>query len=1042
MQKFHRKITQERVEKFTSDRYFADVNLTSKLYKARTELGIELHCFRVPELKRIPFNEAIAAKPYLPAKLGDSFGPSWATVWFHVKVKVDREWQVALRDGLVQLLWDCDNEGMVWTVGGEPLQAFTGGTGCDRRVDLILTDRLKVKDDALQFEFYIEVACNGMFGTGEPDAIRPPRADKQFQLKTCELVIVNQESWDLFYDYEVIAAMAKELPEQSQRAAEALMAANSIVNAFDRDDNDALIAAKKIASAFLKQHAGSDSIHRVTTIGMCHIDTAWLWPYDETKRKCARSWSTQLDLMRRYPEFKFACSQAQQFDWVQQNYPQLFQEIQKYVKAGQFLPVGGTWVEMDCNIPSGESFVRQFLYGQRYYESAFGKRTQVFWLPDTFGYAAQLPQIIKQSDMKYFLTQKLSWNNINKFPHTTFYWIGLDGTEVLTHFPPADSYCSQARVHEVLYAEKNHKDKLVSNESMYVIGNGDGGGGPLSSMLERTRRMANVAGLPKVDFGDPTEFFDRIQQCEDAKQRPETKMTKWRGELYFELHRGTYTSQAKVKWYNRKLEIMLQQVEFLYSSLLISDKSSLYPQAELERLWKVVLLNQFHDVLPGSSIEMVYDDAHRLYAEVETELINLRNRAVDLISARSTSSGREEPSALVVNDLSFARRELVEVGTELVIVDARPLSHQMINLKAAKCEDQVFVTETSTQITLQNKFVKALFSNTGKLESFYDLENEREYISEAGNRLMIFEDVPLFWDAWDVEVYHLEKGKEVQYGSAKVSEAHALRCSITVEHPITKTSTLRQTISLCAHSSVLTFDTEVEWNENRQILKVQFPFNIKSDIATYETAFGWVQRPTHFNTSWDLAKFEVCGHKFADLSEFGAGIALLNDCKYGYSCHDNVMSLSLLRAPKAPDANCDIGKRHFKYALYPHQGTFSESNVVQEGLKFNNPLLVHPVKAPSDFTVQEYFSVSARNVILDTVKKAEDSNDLILRLYEAYGGRGKVEIKSHMPIKKVALCNLLEDELLQPVHLSSDNKTITISYTPFQIISLKVSFTQ
>jgi alpha-mannosidase len=420
---------------------------------------------------------------------------------------------------------------------GCPLQAFTGGNGGDRRAEYLLTEKARGGET---FEFYLEVACNGMFGNGLNGQIEPPDPNRYFTLQTAELIVLNAPVRELWWDFQVIAGLAKEFPADSQRASEALMAANDIVNAFIPDDETSWLKALEIAKGFFGRYPKNEATHQITAVAHAHLDTCWLWPYDETKRKAARTCSTQIGLMERYPDFTFVYSQMQQLEWLKELYPKLWEKIKVKAAEGQFIPVGGTWVEQDCNLPCGESFVRQFLFGQRFLQANFGHRSDVFWLPDTFGYSAQLPQIVKQSGVKYFLTQKLSWNNINKFPYTTFEWVGLDGTAVLTHFPPMDDYCSKGTAKEMLFAVRNHKDKDYTNKSMMLYGFGDGGSGANADMVERITRMKNQEGLPALKFGNPSEFFAEVE-------KESRNLAQWHGELYFELHRGTYTSQARTK---------------------------------------------------------------------------------------------------------------------------------------------------------------------------------------------------------------------------------------------------------------------------------------------------------------------------------------------------------------------------------------------------------------------------------------------------------------------------------------------------------------
>ncbi|KAJ3284791.1 Alpha-mannosidase 2C1, partial [Blyttiomyces sp. JEL0837] len=686
--------------------------------------------------------------------------------------------------------------------------------------------------------------------------------------------------------------------------------------------------------------------------------------------------------------------------------------------------------------------------------------------------AAQLPQIVKESDLKYFFTQKLSWNNINKFPHTTFWWKGLDGTSVLTHFSPADTYVAQNSVRDVVFSVKNNKDKEYSNKSLILYGNGDGGGGPLRPMIERLERLKAVEGLPAtVKFGHPNDFFEELEKTS-------RDLNTWKGELYFELHRGTYTSQAATKKSNRKSEYLLREIEFLSVLALVSpkcDPSYVNPKQELDRLWKLVLLNQFHDVLPGSSIEMVYDDAKAFYEDVRVSGGKLRKAAVDAVLKGLGGGGETSQAVSVINTTSWnLSSALVEVdisalktgaplfmgstwqqlssnGKALVLVDDVPsMAIKTFGLGNKPSPfSPVSVKQVDKSFHVENNLITVNVNSVGEVVSIFDKINKREVIApgHTGNVFRMFEDIPLYWDAWDVEVYHLEKGWKVESGSVEISEMGPLRVVLSVKKKISATSSLEQKIIVQAMSSLVEFDTVVHWNENRVIMKVEFPFNINCDYATYETQFGYIQRPTHYNNSWDLARFEVCGHKYADLSEYEYGVALLNDCKYGYSCKDNIMRLSLLRSPKAPDAHCDIGTHQFSYAIYPHKGAFLESDVVKVAYQYNVPPVVQPVLVNPTAATQvsgkgnSYFSVDKENLVLDTVKIAEEPRvgkfvDVVVRFYEANGGRGVARIQSGLKIVEAKFCNVMED-LAGNVEVDGDG-ALVVAFTPFKIITLRL----
>ncbi|KAG2194972.1 hypothetical protein INT47_002828 [Mucor saturninus] len=1016
-----RSITVDRCSNFTSGGANGnDVNLLSQLYKARTnsEEYISLLVYSVPDLKRIPFKEAIQQE-FRPTRLGEWFGPSWSTHWFHVQLRIPNEFV----GEEVQLIWNADNEAMIWSMDGVTLQGLTGGAGSDARHEYILTTRAEGGE---VIQLYIEMACNGMFGAASNGLISPPDPSRFFNLNEVDLAVPNKLAWELLYDFQIIFGMAKELAEDSLRGSQALFCANNIINVFVPGDDQSLRQGLKIAQEFLVSKNG-DAQHEIYAIGHCHIDTAWLWPFDETIRKAARSWSSQIDLMDRYPDYKFICSQAQQFDWVKERYLPLWERIHQKVATGQFLPTGGTWIEMDTNMPSGESLCRQFLYGQRFFEQNFGKRCKVFWLPDSFGYSSQLPQLMQLADLRYFFTQKLSWNNVNKFPLTTFWWVGLDGSKSLTHMAPSETYNAQCTPEELARSVKNNRDKVYSNSSLLVYGNGDGGGGPLASMIERLKRMKNVDGLPKTTMALPTEFYENIERT--AKALPS-----WKGELYFELHRGIYTTHSLCKKLNRSCEFLLRDIELLATfSLLQFPDTFQYPKQVFDDFWKLLCLTQFHDVMSGSAIEMVYDDCLQMYTKIDVIGKQMRSDMLNqLLQLDEMIDGIK--GLAVINTLPWERNEVIEVPLDDGLPTMKQYSafgrsgYAVAKSVAASGVTGYTLEEVDTpppvrvekdrmnNIVMENQYIRVTFDHAGHLIHLYDKQVERELIKpgERGNVFKMYDDIPLFWDAWDVEIYHLEKFKIVEDGSVQILEQGPLRCSLLVEKRLSATSQLRQIVVLSAVSRRLDFETEVDWNENRQFLKVEFAWDILTDNVNYECQYGHVSRPTHYNTSWDAAKFEVVAQKFADMSEFGYGVALLNDCKYGYSAHRNALRLSLLRAPKAPDSNCDVGHHSFKYAIYPHEHHFLQSDVVREGYNFNSPLLTRLVQQDKiervKFSFPKFHIENASNVVLDTIKRAEDTNDVVIRLYEAYGGHARAKLMSSRIIKKMVKCNILEDE--------------------------------
>ena len=594
---------------------------SSNLYTARYsgKPHIKLSVWDAPGQERPTFAEAISNE-FRETHVGASFGPSWSTHWFKVVLTVPKD---IADDELLELQWDANNEGLIWTEDGIPLQGLTGG---GERIEWVIPKSFR---DGEEHTIYIEMACNGMFGNapGGKTIIAPPDPNRYYGLSKADIVSVNVQARMLHFDMWELGDAARELPENSAEQNHALSIAMKIIDTFQVDNQESILQGRKLAQEIIGPDVDSHRVYDngkdpvVFGIGNCHIDTCWLWPWDETKRKVARSWSSQCDLMDRYPEATFACSQAQQFKWLKQYYPTAYDRVKKKVREGQFMPIGGSWVEHDTNMPSGESLVRQFFYGQRFFEREFGSRCRTFWLPDTFGYSSQIPQLCRLAGMDRFLTQKLSWNNINNFPHTTFMWVSPDGSQVICHMPPSETYTAEANFGDVKRSITQHKTMRVDNSSLLLFGKGDGGGGPTWQQFEKLRRCAGISNtigaIPKVKLGHTVDdFFDRL--APKAAEFPT-----WYGELYLELHRGTYTTQAKNKYNNRKTEVMLRDIEQLATIASITSKSYKYPTGEIDNMWESVLLCQFHDCLPGSCIEMCYDDSDKVRLLIRVEILPL-----------------------------------------------------------------------------------------------------------------------------------------------------------------------------------------------------------------------------------------------------------------------------------------------------------------------------------------------------------------------------------------------------------------------------------
>ena len=968
-----------------------------------------------PRVDRISYDQAQQLTEWRPAKLGDQLGPLWATFWVKARVSVPDAW----RGRRVDLLWSSRSEATLWR-DGRSLQGLNAETwsaiGFANREDAVLLPKSKGGE---VLEFQIEIACNQLFGY-EADLRAPMRGIvSPYVLERADIALFDPDAWDLYFDFITLQQLEAEQTTDLDKAWGGLLLAelNTFANTYDPADRSTWAPARKILTRLYKNRNATVT-HELSAIGHAHIDTAWLWPLAETHRKCERSFSSAVTYMDQYPEFTFACSQAYQYQAIADRNPDLYQRIKDKVAAGQFVPVGGTWIEPDCNIPSGEALVRQFTHGQRFFEKEFGLRCKEFWNPDVFGYNGQLPQICNGVGIHRFLTQKLSWNRFNKPHHHTFIWEGIDGSEVFTHFPPADTYNADPNPKLLRDNARHYKDHDRSRHSLMLFGYGDGGGGPTKRMLETLRRVGDLQGLPRTQIRSSDEFFSLLE-------KDNTDRVRLIGELYFEYHRGTYTTQAATKRGNRKTEIALHDVEFL-SVLAGRTAHAAYPSAVLDELWKTLLLNQFHDILPGSSIKLVYEDAERDFAQ-------LLHKAEELCTDNTKALFGEGSERAIVNTIGFARSEVVDLGGgRLAYVQAPSYGFGAVT----PSKDQVTLTTQSPDLfVIENAQLRATLTSKGDLTSLVEKSTGREALAGPGNQLLLYDDHPTDFDAWDVDPFHMEQERVAPPADAcEVTESGPLRAALRFTRQIGRASKMTQEVRLRAGGHALEFHNEVDWQEDHQMLKVAFPVQVRAMNATYEMQFGVAERPTHFNTMYDLARYEVPGHRWSDLSEPEFGVSLLSESKYGYSTFGNVMRLSLLRAPTFPDPTADRGRHAFAFAIFPHAGGWREAGTVQQAMAFNIPLRLASAKqAPA---ARSFASVDRANLVLDTIKKAEDSDATILRLYETHGARGTAALRVDLPFTSATFVNLLEEG---EVHAERTADGIVVPYRPFQIITLKLA---
>lgn len=976
--------------------------------------------------------------------------------WFRTDVTVPKEMDgktVAMIVHTGQDGWDALNPQFIAFVNGALMQ----GLDCNHQ-EVVLTHCAKAGD-----EYRIDLhAYSGM-------------KDSKVDL-FAEMVSIDTKIRKLYYDIYAPLQVAEKLNEDDKRRIDILTVLNNTVNLLDLRKplspafyDSAQKAEEYIENEFYNKICGSQEAE-VTCVGHTHIDVAWLWTLAQTREKVARSFSTVLRLMEEYPEYIFMSSQPQLYKFLKQDHPEVYEQVKERIKEGRWEADGAMWLEADCNLTSGESLVRQVLFGTRFFEKEFGVKNHILWLPDVFGYSAALPQILKKSDIYYFMTTKISWNQFNKLPYDTFMWKGLDGTEILTHFITTRDYESVPTSHfttyngylnpsQVMGAWQRYQQKEINNDVLISYGYGDGGGGPTRDMLENGRRMSSgIPGCPRVKMGTARDYFRKLEQTvKDSRYLP-----KWVGELYLEYHRGTYTSMARNKKYNRKSEFLYQDTEFLSSLAMLFGQE--YPQQSINQGWETILLNQFHDIIPGSSIKEVYEDSRKQYEEIIDVGTKLANKAAEGIGAQIDL---KERSVVVYNTLAFNRDDIVtfEVPSDVqhpCIVDdkGQMVPCQVIDkdgkrnaiffaqglpsrgYKAFVLQDRKVDWDTPMKASsthLENEYFSVEIDDKGTFTSIFDKANMREVLQagQRGNQIQAFEDKPMTYDNWDIDIFYQEKMWEVdEVKKVEVLENGPVRSGVRI-HKKFMDSDIIQNIYIYKDIPRIDFDTYIDWKEDDVLLKAAFPVDIHADKATYEIQFGNTERPTHWNTSWDLARFEVCAHKWTDLSEEGFGVSLLNDCKYGHDIKDGVMRITLLKSGKYPNPIADREEHRFVYSLYPHCGDWKDGSTVRMGYQLNVPVYTkveqpHKGTLPSALSM---ISVNCDNVVIDTVKKAEDSNDLIIRMYECYNKRSDVKVTFFKPLEKVWECNLLEKEI-QPVDVQEN--TFTFQIKPYEIKTFKL----
>lgn len=876
---------------------------------------------------------------------------------------------------------------------------------------------------------------------------------------TMETVEVDETINEIYYDIVVPLQGFSRMQEDDKVRKDLRTILNNTVNLLDlrtpysEEFYQSIEEAHNyIQKALYEDMSGYEDVI-ASCIGHTHIDVAWLWTVAQTREKVARSFSTVLKYMDEYPEYKFMSSQPALYQFLKERYPETYEKIKERVKEGRWEPEGGMWVEADCNLTSGESLVRQFLYGKKFFKDEFGIDSRILWLPDVFGYSGALPQIMKKSGIKYFMTTKLAWNQINKVPYDTMMWRGIDGSEIFTHLittlgvgqSEADfftTYNGMLHPDAILGGWHRYQNKDINNDILIAFGYGDGGGGPTREMLETSKRMEKgIRGIPKVRQEFAGNYFEELEERVEGNK----SLPVWEGELYFEYHRGTYTSMGRNKRSNRRCEQLLMDAELLEVLTGTSEKE------EMDKIWRTVLLNQFHDILPGSSIAEVYEVTKKEYAEIESRLAEMIAEKLNLLM----DGGQDKIS--VFNTLGFDRNDVVSLGDchAAALTDESGKIYPVQETaqgavayitdipakggKTLQLLDTVKEEASRIQITengIETPFYRISIDENGLFTSIYDKECDREVLKagEKGNLLRMYEDKPMHYDCWDIDMYYSEKYWDAEKADKiQWTEEGPVRATLEIQRTISN-SVIKQKIHFYADSRRIDFSTWVDWKEHQHLLKVHFPVNIHSDEATFEVQFGNLKRKIHGNTSWDEARFESCGQKWMDISEGHYGVSLLNDCKYGYSAKDSNIALTLIKSGIDPNKTADQEEHVFTYALYPHKEMWSAAGTVQEAYKLNQP--AYTTKGELKNTGKSFISTDKDNIIIETVKPAENGDGMIVRLYDCENSLTKATLTfAEGMLESVEECNLMEEK---EADIEACGNSFTVSVKPYEIKTYRV----
>lgn len=971
-------------------------------------------------------------------------------LWLHLEAEFPEAWKGKRMLGL----FDFGRTGGGGNTGFESLLYRDGKPfqGVDsNHQEVFFEDSVAGQKVELTFRLW-----SGMEGGGVPQI-------QEHKIKRAALACLDEKADDLYYLAKMIHGTLRELEDDSTDKHALLKALNDAFLKIDWSypGSKAFYASVEEADDFLNETLdGMDKNSMVTVncVGHTHIDLAWLWRLKHTREKASRSFSTVLRLMEMFDEYIFLQTQPQIYEYIKQDFPEIYEEIKERVKEGRWEPDGAMWVEADCNLTSGESLTRQILMGSKFVKEEFGKEMHYLWLPDVFGYSWALPQILKKSGIDTFMTTKISWNEYNRMPHDTFMWKGMDGSEVLTHFvttPDADyslspwyyTYNGMLTPYTVKGVWKSYNDKNMNKEVLISYGYGDGGGGVNREALEQRRRLDKIPGLPNVKTSTAGEYFRKLQE---TVKNTEEYLHTWDGELYLEFHRGTYTSHAHNKKMNRKMEFLYREAEWLTAMAAAAQGNMEKAQQEkLTEGWKIVLRHQFHDIIPGSSILPVYEDSKVEYAmakeiaeKVEQDafsvLVEPKENTWTILNnagwkANQLVAIEDAPEGVFKNEAGEILDTQKEGNVTYVKVDrVPPMGGTVICLEEGSAEPQKAAPIDISAQKIETPFYTIELNEAGQITRLYDKENDREVLAcgERANVLQIFEDKPRDYDAWNIDIFYEEKMREVtDLVSAEVVENGSLKAVLRLEWKYMN-SRIVQDLTVYADDRRIDFVTFVDWHEVHQLLKASFTVDIRATEARYDIQYGNVKRANNWNTSWEMAKFETVAHRWVDMSERDYGVSLLNDCKYGHDVKENRMRITLIKCANNPDYKQDQGEHTFTYSLLPHKGDFVEGETVKEAYALNQPLKV--VKGILHGAGTSFVSFDTEGVELDAVKRSEDEKSLVVRFHEYTGSRQKVRVIPGFAYDSWCECNLVE----KPLEERRAAGEIRTELTPYEIKTL------